>query len=269
MPTLNFEEYLEGKQLWGDDFIDSEIESWFADEKNGYAELGAKNKDQYVYSYAALNEYHGFRFLPSRKFNDILGVGSAWGHELLPVLSTAVNVSILEPSDTYVQDKIFGKPVTYLKPGPKGSLPCPDNSFDLITCFSVLHHIPNISYVLSDMTRCLRKGGILLLHEPIVSMGDWRKPRKGLTTRERGIPLKLFRDMISRSGLRIIKESYCMFPLTSRLNLFIKKPAYNSRIAVLVDHFLATLFSLNYSYHARNFIQKLRPIDVFYVLTKD
>lgn len=36
--------YLSGAKLYGDDFTIDEIEEWFADEAEGYANLGAKKK---------------------------------------------------------------------------------------------------------------------------------------------------------------------------------------------------------------------------------
>ena len=69
--------------------------------------------------------------------------------------------------------------------------------FDLIVCFGALHHIPNVSRIIGEFYRCSEKGGYVLMREPIISMGDWTKKRKGLTRRERGIPLKILRDIIA------------------------------------------------------------------------
>jgi ubiquinone/menaquinone biosynthesis C-methylase UbiE len=44
-------------------------------------------------------------------------------------------------------------------------LPYPDNFFDLITCFQVLHHSGNINMTISEIKRVLKKGGILVLRE--------------------------------------------------------------------------------------------------------
>ena len=99
-------------------------------------------------------------------------------------------------------------------------------------------------------------------------MGDWRKPRVGLTKRERGIPLDIFRKIITNSGFRIINEKKCMFPLTKWCKYLIKKPIYNSQLALFVDNILCTLFVWNYKYHAVNVFDKLRPTSIFYVLKK-
>ena len=110
--------------------------------------------------------------------------------------------------------------------------------------------------------------GYVLIREPIVSLGDWRKPRKGLTKRERGIPLVIFREIISSVGFKILKETKCMFSLTSRLRYLMKGPVYNSQSAVLLDRLFCVLFGQNETYHATNLFLKLRPTSIFYVLYK-
>lgn len=47
-------------------------------------------------------------------------------------------------------------------------LPFPDESFDLVSAYSVLHHLPSFSRPLSEIARVLKKGGILYIdHEPV------------------------------------------------------------------------------------------------------
>src|SRR5436309_15075232 len=57
-------EYFAGTKLYGDDFSAKDIEAWIKDETDAYAELGAKDRSSYHYDYTALNEHHGYRFLP-------------------------------------------------------------------------------------------------------------------------------------------------------------------------------------------------------------
>jgi SAM-dependent methyltransferase len=192
-----------------------------------------------------------------------LGMGSAYGEELAPVIERANRITILEPSDGFRNPRF-----EYVKPAPNGLMPFNDSSFDLITCLGVLHHIPNVSTVLRELSRCLATGGVILLREPIVSLGDWSRPRKGLTKRERGIPLPIFRDIIRSSGLEIERESKCMFSLTARLKWFLRRPAYNSPAAVYADSLLCALPIWSRCYHSRVWIQKLKPWAVFYILRK-
>ena len=99
-------------------------------------------------------------------------------------------------------------------------------------------------------------------------MGDWTKSRKGLTKRERGIPLGVLRKIIKGNSLRIISEKKGMFPLTRRLK-FINKCPFNSKFLVFLDAILSRLFSWNNRYHSTRFYHKLQPQSIFYVLGKD
>ncbi|MBE7554810.1 MAG: methyltransferase domain-containing protein [Anaerolineales bacterium] len=264
----NIQEYLNGKKLYGDDFTPAELKEWFEDELEAYANMGAKDRANYQYPYHVLNYQYGYRFLPDQKFPNILGFGSAYGDELKPILEKIDRITITEPSDVLRNQEINGHPITYVKPNFDGSLPFTDNYFDLITCFGVLHHIANINTVLGEFYRCLKPSGFILIREPIVSMGDWRKTRPGLTRRERGIPLPIFRQMIATIGFRVINEKKCMFSLTSRLRYFTNSEVYNSKGCLAIDQVLCQLFAWNNQYHASNVLAKLRPTSVFYILTK-
>lgn len=155
----------------------------------------------------------------------------------------------------------------YLNPDYTGKINLPDNSMDLITCFGVLHHIPNVSFVFGELTRVLKKGGFILIREPIVSMGDWANPRKGLTKRERGIPLNVFRNLIKKNKLKIISEEKVLFPLTRRLK-FNKGEINNSKIMIWIDYILSKIFSWNDRYHSTTPWHKIRPQSVFYIINK-
>lgn len=158
--------------------------------------------------------------------------------------------------------------MNYINPSIDGKLKIKSETFDLITCFGVLHHIPNVSLVFRELVRVLKKDDIILIREPIVSMGDWNYPRKGLTKRERGIPLNFFRKIIKENNLKIISEHKVLFPLTRRLN-FGKGEISNSRFVIWLDYLLSKLFFWNNKYHSKTFFDKLRPQSIFYVLKKD
>jgi SAM-dependent methyltransferase len=266
--TLDMQSCFAGEKLYGDDFGPEEREDWFRDEQSAYFQLGKHDSVSYGYSYHAIDQYHGFQHLSSRTFGSVLGIGSAYGHEFRPVLHKLTgSITILEPASGFHNEALDGIPLRYLTPRADGVLPFGDSEFDLITCLSVLHHIPNVSKVVSEIYRCTRRDGCVILREPVVSMGDWRYPRPGLTKRERGIPLSLFRDMVLRAGFRIVREARCFFPITSRLRYLKRSPVFNSRPCVIFD---ALLCSLPWSkrYHASRFWHKFRPLGVYLLLTK-
>ena len=264
-----FARYLSGDKLYGDDFTQEEIDEWFADEAEGYAGLGAKDKARYSYVYHQLNQVHAFRFLKKRRFDKALGIGSAYGDEFRPIARNIRQITILDPSDAFAGVKdILGVPCAFEKPNPNGDLAFEGNSFDLITSLGVMHHIPNVTHVLNECYRCLNKNGIMLLREPITSMGDWRKPRIGLTKHERGIPLQLLDRIIEHAGFAKARRSLCDYPLLPRIASTFGIAAYNSVILTVADALLSQAFSSNIKYHRTKFFEKLAPASVYYVLTK-
>jgi SAM-dependent methyltransferase len=259
-----FEQYADGKLLHGDDFSPEEIEEWFRDEAEAYYNLPL-DQELGLYSYHARNWRHGFRYLPSSPFEHVLCLGGAFGDELEPVLGRSKKVTILEPAGGFQNPRF-----EYVKPNPSGRIPFADNSFDLVTCFGVLHHIPNVSTVVREMARCTKPTGWQLICEPRHSMGNWEQPRCMLTPRERGIPDALMRRFILESGLRIVRERKCMFSLTSRMGYLLPKRqfVYNTPWITALDDCICSLPIWSRRYHATNVLQKLRPLAVFFVLQK-
>lgn len=264
-----FSRYFSGEYLYGDDFTVEEIREWFADEAEGYANLGPKDKNWYSYGYHQLNQSHGFRFLLGRCFDNALGIGSAYGDEFIPIIQKISKITILDPSDAFLDTKeIHGVQCLYKKPNPLGNLEFEKNNFDLILSIGVMHHIPNVSHVMNECNRVLVKGGIMLLREPITSMGDWRKPRFGLTKRERGIPLRILDDIIRDAGFTITRRSLCNFPVVPRIAKKLGVKAYNNLAFTLADSILSQALSWNVKYHRTHFFEKLAPSSAYYVLTK-
>ena len=261
--------YLSGERLYGDDFTQDEIDAWFADEREGYANLKSSSDKLYKYSYHELNRMHGYKYLNQERIEKVLGLGSAYGDEFIPISKRISKITIVDPSEKFSKTiDIDGIPCEYIKPNPNGNLPFRENYFDLITCFGVLHHIPNVSHVLSECYRCLKKDGTLLLREPIVSMGDWREPRNGLTKRERGIPVELFKNILCDTGFIIKRKTPCIFPLIPKLVGRLGVETYNSYALTLLDRLLSKLFFWNVKYHRIAIYEKVAPASVFFVLEK-
>jgi 2-polyprenyl-3-methyl-5-hydroxy-6-metoxy-1,4-benzoquinol methylase len=266
--NASIDRFLSGASLYGDDFSAEEISEWYDDEAEGYADLGARETESYEYHYHALNAHHGFGRIDIGSVKSVLGFGSAYGDELMPVANSAVKITIVDPSGAFAKNAIAGVPVSYVKPAPSGVLPLEGSQFDLICCFGVLHHIPNVSFVVGELARVLKPGGTMMIREPIVSMGDWRQPRAGLTKRERGIPARLLGNMAKKAGLKIDYSGLCDFALTPRIFAPFRRDVYNSRWIVRADAIFARLFGWNQSYHAESMFAKVRPTSVFLVLKK-
>lgn len=259
---------LRGEKLYGDDFSPSEIEAWFEEEKEGYYQLHPRDSESYRYAYDALNWIHGFSRLPSARFRHVLGVGAAYGDELRQIASRIDRVTILECSQSFWSPKLDGVSVDYAMPSPSGQFPFAKESFDLMTSFGTLHHIPNVTTIVREMYRCLKPGGFALVREPIISMGDWRRPRRGLTRRERGIPLPILHRIIDEVGFRIQRERKCMFSLTSRLNYVLRSPVYNHPFLTYLDAMICRLPVWANRYHPTQMCHRLRPWAIFLILQR-
>lgn len=264
-------EYFEGKKLYGNDFSFEEIKKWYDYEAEGYADLGSKDKNSYMYGYHMMNRIHGYNKIKKINFENVLGLGSAWGDEFEPIVGKIENLTIIEPSDNLINDRIGNIVPKYVKPEISGRLAFGDKTFDLITCFGTLHHIPNVSFVLSELIRVLKPNGYFLLREPIISMGDWRKPRKGLTRNERGIPVSFFDKELAKYSIEIVSKEYC-FTITSLLQrvigFLLKKTIYSYKCYVLFDKFISRLLKRNVRYHATKKINRISPQSIFYVIKK-
>lgn len=267
--TSYLRECFAGLRLYGDDFKPEHVERWVADEEEAYARLvGADRGRAYEYSYDAVNRLHGYRWLPQIPFPRVLGLGSAYGHDLEPIADRVTEFSIVEPATGFWRPAVAGVPARYAKPTLTGRLPFPSDWFNLAVSLGTLHHIPNVSTVIGEVYRCLAPGGYVVLREPTISLGNWTRPRPGLTRHERGIPLSLFDRLVRTTGFEVVKRTRCLFGITPLLNRLSTRPVHQYRAFLQVDRLLCALFWWNTRYHAEHQWQKLRPTAVYYVLRK-
>ncbi len=264
MTDLAIDGYLGGDRLYGDDFSSDEIARWYAEEAEAYTDLvDGSVLDEF--EYGQWSQRFGFRHLgASGNLGHVVGFGSGFGHELEPLDARAERFTIIESSSTYQREGCrLRTPVEFVRSEPSGRVSLADASADLIVCFGVLHHIPNVSFVISEFRRVLKDEGYLVLREPIVSMGDWRQPRPGLTKNERGIPLPLLVSMLEQSGFLIERSALLGFPVVPRLASSVRvRDPYNRTVWTLTDQILCRLFARNYSYHSTGFFGRLRPTSV-------
>jgi SAM-dependent methyltransferase len=248
-----------GRAIYGDDFNAEEISAWYAAEVDGYASLEHQDSNSDIYVYHAIDEAYLWPQLPGGHL-DVMGLGSAFGSEFKPIASRIGSLIIVEPSEKFWRPDVAGVRAQFVKPQPSGQLAFEDDRFDLVTALGVLHHIPNVSLVIAELVRVLKPGGLLAIREPITSMGDWRRPRPGLTPRERGLPWSQVRPIAERAGCSTVRATMIGFgPL---VKLATRRPGaapWNSRSFVAMDALCSRLSAFNYSYHRTTLARRFAP----------
>jgi SAM-dependent methyltransferase len=259
--------YFSGAELYGDDFDEARIRQWYAEEEHAYFDL-VSTYSSFVYFYNALNDFHAYRFLGG-PYECCVAMGCATGDDVAPLGNRVDHFVAIEPAEKWWKAEIGGRPARYLKPTYCGDIPMVEASADLVVCLGVLHHVPNVSHVLSEMVRILRPGGTMVIREPITTMGDWRSSRRGLTQNERGFPPGWLKLKVATLGLRVKRAGYCHFPLTERLaKMFGMPAAYNSPLMVRLDALMSRLFVWNLHYHRETIFKKVAPGSITFVLEK-
>jgi SAM-dependent methyltransferase len=274
IPSASKDE-ITGRTLYGDNFSPDQIQNWFETEITGYFDLLTNHykitndDNQYAYEYNALNRFHAVNALLNRKFDSCLALGCAAGDDIAPLAPSVRRFIAIEPAEKWWRDDIAGKPAKYMKPSAFGDIALESGTVDLATSFGVLHHIPNVSHVVGEIARVLRPGGLFVLREPISSMGDWRKPRPGMTANERGLPIEWFEELARAKRFSIITHHVCMFNPISMIakKLGIKRPLTVMPV-VVVDWLFSEALRWNVRYWRDSFIKKLAPSSAFWVLER-
>jgi SAM-dependent methyltransferase len=105
----------------------------------------------------------------------VLDVGAGlghWGRTLLAVLSPQATVVGVERDPRWVTQARehaarvgLGDRCSFLE-GVAEALPCADQSFDLVSCQTLLIHVSDPAAVIAEMQRVVAPGGVVLLSEP-------------------------------------------------------------------------------------------------------
>lgn len=254
--------YRSGKILYGDDFDPDQIEAWFRDEETAYGLLPVA---QGPYAFRAFNEFHAYRFLRRQRYGACLAIGCYDGRDIEPIANHIDHIFALEPDASVVPQTIGETPTIHIKPATSGTIGLEDDSVDLVTSFGVLHHIPNVSHVLSELVRVLRPGGLIVIRETSSSMGDWSTPRPGLTPHERGISPAFLKDRLA--GLKLLRFRQVMWRPTYKLKGLIRCP-FNSMPIVIADWLASEAFRWNNRYWRDRKLDFFGPSSVLVIAQK-
>jgi SAM-dependent methyltransferase len=261
--------HFDGSATWGDDFGSAELRAWFADEREAYVDLYASDPN-YGYEFSTFNRLLGFDKLPKeRVFERVLGLGSGFGDELAPIADRVNHAVVVESSTRYGERQPLGFTIEWRLANESGCLQLDTDECDLAVSLGVLHHIPNVSFVIREIGRVVRSGGYAVVREPIISMGDWRVHRPGLTPRERGIPRRLLKDYFEQAGFSVEHEHLCMFPLTGMVGRRLNINQFDNRVLIRADQAACWITQRNYRYHPQGSFRKLRPTSTFLTLKKN
>jgi ubiquinone/menaquinone biosynthesis C-methylase UbiE len=110
------------------------------------------------------------------EYSTLLDVGAGlchWSKLLVPYLKPQRHVTAIDNDAKWAQGnaeivRFFDKhqaSVAFQK-GDAHALPFADNSFDVVTCQTVLIHLKNPNLALKEMMRVVKKGGIVICSEP-------------------------------------------------------------------------------------------------------
>ena len=154
-----------------------------------------------------------------------------------------------------------------MRPDPTGAIALDDGTVDLITCFGVLHHIPeHVNDGPGDRPLDDARGDRA---DPGANRIDGRLalPAQARDHAARAWhPPKLLAAMAEDAGFRVGGE-YCAFPLTRRIKVG-HRWAYRSKTGVAIDRALSILTAPNYRYNPTRPWHKIAPSAAFYFLER-
>ena len=112
---------------------------------------------------------------PDQPFEDILEVGGGQGG-LTALLYPRSQITNIDLNPEYAQAACNQQERVRFMCGDATALPFDNHSFDTVTMFDVLEHIPAHEKAVSEALRVLRPGGVLLISTP---NENWRFPYYG------------------------------------------------------------------------------------------
>ena len=278
LPKEIHKDIKDGTKLAGDDYSDEMLKRWYQEEEEAYylEEVSNQSSDKdpwYVYM-RYVNDKIGFKNINqiNPKPSNLLSIGPGAGNELerWSKENNSCEITFLESSSNF--RKILSRKFEeckFIETNFKGNIDAPDNSFDSILCFSVLHHIPNITHVFSEIERVTKPGGVILIREPASSMGDWRYERSA-TPNERGISKKFLLNLAKSHDLSVFENPRPILfePINKILLKKLRLGFLPMPLIYFLDTLISNLLSFNDFYWRDSFLKKFGPGSYFITFVK-
>jgi len=111
--------------------------------------------EPYIHSFAQFSRYHGKK---------VLEVGMGAGTDFLQWVragAEAHGIDLTQESVDHVERRlaVYGLHAAQVQPGDAEAIPYPDNTFDLVYSWGVIHHSPSTTRALEELVRVTRPGG--------------------------------------------------------------------------------------------------------------
>lgn len=113
--------------------------------------------EPYIFSFAQFTRYHGKKVLEA-------GVGAGTDFiQWVRAGADASGIDLTEEAIAHVQHRlqVYDLPPADLRVADVENLPYPDNTFDLVYSWGVIHHSPDTPRALAELVRVLKPGGEL------------------------------------------------------------------------------------------------------------
>jgi SAM-dependent methyltransferase len=270
---------INGNILAGDNLSAENLLNWYKEEEQAFSldeveEYTGNTKTDFFYEYLRSLQFRlsrVFHNAESRKLLKVLCIGPGDGAEVKMIKGLKnENLYFIESSPAFIQllRKNF-KGSRIIKSNPLGDFDMKDSSVDIVLCFSVLHHMPNVSKILEECYRVLNNDGTLLVREPCSSMGDWKDPKRKCTPNERGIPKNwIYRKSNIIGFSKIYSWPIAFLPLSKIFKLLGLQFLIKSKFYFYLDFFISRVVLFNNQYFRKNFISKIAPNVFFYEIKK-
>ena len=257
----------------GNDYSMEMIEEWYRDEESFHNQFtdGLPGKSWVIYQ--VFNEGYAFgEYFHPEPVSRVFDFGCAEGCDIELIHSKrAFRLYGLDASEIQLKrfsEKFRGSETR--KATLTGRIDFDSDFFDYIVELSALHHIPNVGFVLSELTRVLKPNCTMIIREPVSFMRPTgnESPKEGLSPRERGIPAGFMFREFERLRLELLHFRYSFSTPTmfavAKLPILEKVP----RLVLAADRFLSRALGSNVHYYRESLLEKIAPGVAYYVVRK-